>query len=115
MGNKMLVGISLVLLSQVIAATSQILLKKAAKVKYSVWWRSYLNPFVICGYFLLLVTTVITIFALKCIPLSLSAALGASGQIIVPLFSRIFLGEKISRKRLVGMMIIVLGIVIFSL
>lgn len=115
MENKVLLGVSLVLCSNLVAAVSQILLKKAAGKAYGVWWRAYLNPLVMTAYALFFGTTVFSVFALRCISLSLCAALGASGQIFVPLLSALFLKEKLDRQKLQGMALIVLGIIIFSL
>ena len=112
---KTLIGIGLVLCSNAVAAISQILLKKAAKRTYLVWWRAYVNVFVIAAYSMFVMTTVFSVIALKFIPLSLSAAFAASGQIFVPVLSWLFLKEKISSRRRFGMLIIVLGIIIFSL
>ena len=112
---KILVGVGLVLCSNLVAAISQILLKKAAKRSYSVWWRSYINPFVIIAYSLFILTTIFSVFALRFIPLSLSTVLSVSGQIFVSALSWVCLGEKISRRRCQGMLIIILGIIIFSL
>ena len=113
--NQWLIGAGLVFISHLIAAFSQILLKKAAGKTYSVWWRSYVNPQVITAYSLFVVTTILSVLAMKHIPMSVSAALGASGQIIVPVMSFICLREKITKKKLIGMLIIVVGILIFSL
>lgn len=113
--NQWLIGTGLVLASHVIAAFSQILLKKAANKKYNTWWRSYLNPSVITAYSLFVATTILSVLAMRHIPLTLSAALGASGQIIVPVMSYFILHEEISKKRVIGMITIVVGIFIFSL
>lgn len=113
--NNTLIGIGLILCSNIVAGISQILLKTAAKKDYDVWWRSYLNPYVIVGYGLLFGTTILGVLALRYIPLTLSAAFAASGQIIVPILSCFILHEKISKKRMCGMVIIVLGIIVFSL
>ncbi len=113
--TNILIGVSLILCSNVVAGISQILLKKSAGRTYSSWLRSYLNPYVITSYGLLFGTTILGVLALRYIPLVLSAAFAASGQIIVPLLSYIFLKEKICKKRLIGMAIIVIGIFIFSL
>ena len=115
MDRNMLIGTGVVLFSNTVAAISQILLKKAAGKTWSVWWRAYINLYVIPAYALFFMTTVFSVLALRYIPLSLSAALGSSGQIFVPLFSYIFLGEKLSRQRFFGMMIIVTGVIIFTL
>jgi drug/metabolite transporter (DMT)-like permease len=115
MENKMLLGVGIILLSNLVAAVSQLLLKQAAKKTWPNWWRSFLNVRIILAYGLFFATTLFSVYALRFIPLSLSAALGASGQIFVPLLSRLVLHEKISKQRALGMLIIVAGIVVFSL
>lgn len=115
MNEKIIIGISLVLCSNIVAAVSQLLLKKAAGKTYSVWWRSYINPYVITAYAMLFATTILGVFALRYIPLTLSAAFAASGQIFVPVLSFLVLHEKISKKKCLGMLLIVVGIVVFSL
>ena len=115
MENKIMIGVIFVLCAQIVTAISQVLLKKAAGKTYSVWWRSYANPFVIIAYSLFVVTTLLNIIALRYVPLSLSAALAASAQIFVPVLSFLCLRERISKRKLSGMAIIVLGIIIFSL
>lgn len=108
-------GVGIVLFSNIVAAVSQILLKQAAKKTWPNWWRSYLNASVILAYGLFFATTLFSVYALRFIPLSLSAALGASGQVFVPVLSHLILHEEISKRRAWGMMIIVAGIVAFSL
>lgn len=115
MKNDVFIGSTLVLASSMIAAFSQVLLKKAAGKKYSSRLRSYLNPLVIFAYMLFFATTLFSVTALRFIPLTLSAALAASAQIFVPVMSRFFLRENISRRKWVGMTVIVLGMVIFSI
>ena len=115
MGNKFVLGISLMLLSQLVASVSQLLLKLSARKTYKVWWRSYLNLLVVAAYGMFFATTIINVFALKFIPLTLSAALGAAAQTFVAVFSVVFLKENIGKKKLLGLALIVLGIVVFSL
>ena len=47
MDKKILIGVGIVLLSNLVAAVSQLLLKQAAKKTWPNWWRSYLNVRVI--------------------------------------------------------------------
>ena len=115
MNDKIWIGVALILCSNIVAGISQILLKMAANKSYDVWWRSYVNPYVITGYGLLFGTTILGVLALRFMPLVLSAAFAASGQIIVPVLSYLVLHEKISKRRMLGMAIIVVGIIIFSL
>lgn len=105
----------MILFSSLLTAISQIILKKASKVKYETWWRAYVNLPVIAAYVILFGTTISTVLALRFIPLSLSSALGASTQIFVAILSRLLLNEKIGKKRCIGTMIIVAGIIIYSI
>lgn len=109
----MLPGILLILLSVIISSLSQLLLKVSAQKDYVVWWREYINLFVISAYALFFFTTLLNIFALHYIPLTLSAVLGTSGQIVVPVLSYLFLHEKIDKRKCVGMIILALGILVF--
>lgn len=115
MGNNMILGSCLVLAANAVAAFSQLLLKIAAKKAYHTWWRSYLNILVLSAYAMFFGTTLLNAIAMRYISLSLTAALAASGQIWVPLVSYFFLKEKINKRMLAGMALIVLGIIIFSI
>ena len=115
MMNELFLGSCVILAANLIAALSQLLLKLAARKIYSAWWRSYINPLVIIAYGMFVVTTVMNVIALRYVPLSFSAALGASGQIFVPLISFLFLKEHIDRRKFLGIIVIALGIIIFSL
>lgn len=114
MDNKTLAGVLMLLGSVFIAAFSQILLKCSARRQYTGQIAEYLNPLVMIGYILLMGTTFINVLALRWVPLSLASALDASGQIFVPLLSFFILNEKISRKKILGMIVIVIGILFFS-
>ena len=111
----MLIGIAFVLGSTSISAVSQVLLKVSARKKYASIWLEYMNPFVIIAYGLYFITTILSVQALRYIPLTLSTAFDASGQIFVPVMSYLFLQEKISKRKCLGMGIIILGIIIFAL
>lgn len=98
-----------------IASISQMLLKKAAQKQYSHWIRQYLNPLVISGYFIMVLSTVCTVIAMRRIPLTTTPIWNSSGIIFVAILGSIFFKEKISRKKLLGLIIVIAGIVIFSL
>ena len=114
MENERIIGVSIVLLGNLVSSVSQVLLKISAKKEHESWIKSLINMRVIFAYFLFAITTLMNIAALRFIPVSLSAALESSGQIFVPIMSKIYLDENISKTRLMGMILIVSGIVIFS-
>lgn len=101
--------------STLISSFSQILLKKSAQKTYPSKIREYLNPLVIIGYGMFFLCTLITLYALKVVPLSMAPILEASGYIFVAILSYIFFKEKLTQKQLLGMALIIGGIVVYTL
>lgn len=91
------------------------MLKKSADKEYESKIKEYMNPTVIFAYVLFMACTLITMYSLKVVPLSLAPVLEASGYIFVGILSYIFLKEKFSKKQLIGMLLILVGIIISSL
>lgn len=98
-----------------ISAVSQIMLKKSAQKQYPSKLKEYINPLVIIAYVLFFGTTLISMYALKVVPLSMSPILEANGYIFVAVLSYILLKEKMTRRQLAGMALIICGIVVYSL
>ncbi len=98
-----------------ISSVSQIILKKSANIEYPSKIREYLNPRVILAYAIFFGATLCTILAYKKIPLSLGPILESSGYIFVAVLSYLFLKEKISKKKLLGLSVIIIGILIYSI
>lgn len=99
----------------IIAAFAQIMLKRAAAVKRASIIEEYLNPQVIAAYVLMLITTFITIYSYKVLPLSLGAVLGSMSYIYVTALSVRLLHEKITRRKIFALSLIIVGVIIFSL
>lgn len=97
-----------------ISSYSQILLKTSAEENYSSKIREYLNAKVIIAYGLFFVSTLATLYAYKVVPLSMGPILEASGYVWVALLSRIILKEQLKKKKILGLLIILVGIVIFA-
>lgn len=105
----------LLILSVAIASFSQILLKISSGKSYSCLLREYLNPYVIAGYAMLLMSTVFTILAFHGIDYKNGPLIESAGYLFVMLLSRWILKEKITRKKLIGNGLILLGIVVYYL
>lgn len=95
------------------ASTSQILLKKSAGIKHSSVISEYVNPWVIGGYGLLFLSMVVAIFCYSGLGYLGVVVMEPIGYIIVMFLSRIFYKEKITKMKLLGMVLIVAGIVVF--
>ncbi|MDR1754991.1 MAG: triose-phosphate transporter family protein [Eubacterium sp.] len=99
----------------IIASFSQILLKKSAAVKHGSLLKEYFNFKVFFAYALFVASTLCTLIAYKEIPLSWGAILGTSEYIVITILSRVFLKEKPSKKKILGLAIIIAGIVVYTL
>ncbi|MBP3854447.1 MAG: EamA family transporter [Ruminiclostridium sp.] len=113
--SEMFLFSCIIVLGAFISAVSQIMLKKSAQKTYPSRLREYLNPLVIVAYALFFGCTLITMYGLKVVPLSLSPALEATGYIFVAVLSYIFLKEKLTIRQIIGMVLIAAGIAVSSL
>ena len=85
MNDSMTFSVLLLLFSVFISAVSQILLKKAAQKHYPNRLKEYLNPWVITAYSIFLLSTVLTMLALRTVPLSMQPILESTSYIYVSL------------------------------
>lgn len=99
----------------IIAAFSQMLLKKASQKQYSSFIRQYLNVYVITAYSLFVVSTLCTAIAMRQIPLSMQPVWNSLGMVLVAFFSCFFFKEKLSSNKVKGVLLIVVGIIIFAI
>lgn len=113
--NSLSKYIAIWMFSVLISSFSQVLLKKAANKTYENRIREYVNPIVITAYGIFFISTLLTMYALKYVPLSMSPVIESASYIFAPVFGVLMLKEKISRRRLLGMGIMLIGIFIFSL
>lgn len=111
----MLKYVLVMLFGTFIASCSQIVLKKSAEKEYPNKLAEYLNPMVIGAYGIFFIASLCPVFAYKMVPLSLGPILEATGYIWVAILGKIFLGEHISKKKGLGLLIIIAGIVIAAL
>lgn len=105
----------LLLVSVLISAISQIMLKKSATQEHGSMLKEYLNIKVISAYFIFFISTLLTMFSYRKVPLSMGPVLEATGYIWVAILGLIFLKEPITRKKWTGIGVILLGILIFNL
>ena len=96
------------------ASFAQVMLKKAANNSHnSILLSDYLNIRVVSAYVIMILTTLMSIYALKVIPLSLGAVLDASSYVFVTFWGWYFFSENVDRYNLLGLGLILLGIGIF--
>lgn len=98
-----------------IAGFSQMLLKKSSQKEYKKGIFQYLNILVITAYGLFFLSTLCTAIAMREVPLSMAPVWNSSGIIVVAILSMIFFKEVPNIKKWIGILIIIIGIVIFSI
>lgn len=103
------------LLSVVIASFSQVMLKLGAGKTYSSKIREYLNGYVITGYGMLFVSMVLTIVAYSGLSYLNVPVIEAVGYVLVPILSYFIFKEKLTKRKVVGILFILTGIFIYYL
>ena len=97
-----------------VASFSQVLLKKSAAKKYDNVIKEYLNPYVIIGYMMMVGTTVLTILAYRGIEYKNGPVIESLGYILIMILS-FFFKEPITKRKVFGNALILLGIIVFYL
>ncbi len=106
----------MIALGSLIASVSQVLLKKSAKKSYSSLIREYLNPYVIIGYGLMVLSTLCGVVAYHMgVPYKNGVMLESVGFVLVLIFSKVFFGESITPKKILGNILIIAGMIVFYL
>lgn len=95
------------------ASVSQLLLKQSALTPRESLAREYFNFRSLAAYALFFVSTLLTVWAYRGVPLSAGAMLEAAGYVYVACFSRFVLREPITRRSLAGLALILLGILVY--
>ena len=93
---------------------SQLLLKKSAKAEHTSMIYEIVNPMVILGYGVFFCSLLINIWAMsKGLQLKEMAMLESLGYVFVPILSFLFLKEHISRRTIIAILVVLLGIFVF--
>ena len=103
------------LFSVVLSSLSQVLLKKAAGKKRQHWVFDYLNIKVVCSYAIMFVCMFLMIYAFTGMYYRFGAIIESLSFLLIMVLGRIYLGERITQRRLIGSGLIVLGVILFSL
>ena len=106
----------LIALGSLIASLSQVLLKKSAGKTYSSVLKEYFNPYVIIGYGMMVGATLCGLIAYKNgVEYKNGVIMESVGFVMVMIFSRIFFKEALTFKKILGNVLILIGMVVFYL
>ena len=105
----------ILVLSVFIASCSQIILKSSAGREHENMLKEYLNVRVVTGYGMMVLSTILTIIAFRGLEYKYGPVIESLGYVFVMVLGNLFLKEKITKKKLAGNALILLGIFIFNL
>lgn len=103
----------ILVISVLIASFAQVLLKKSAEKTYASPLREYLNLYVICGYGLMFLSMFMTITSYSGLDFTNVPVIESLGYVAVMFLSYFFFKEKITKRKLLGVFIILAGIFIY--
>ena len=101
--------------SVLISSISQIILKKSADKTYESTLREYLNPLVIVAYGMFFCSMLITMYCYKYVDVSAGPILESAGYIFVGVLGFLFLRERFTKRKIIGMAVLMCGIALFAL
>lgn len=114
MSDKVFFYSSFILIGAFISSAAQVLLKKAAMKEYCSMKDEYFNKYVVIAYGIFVLATFLSIYAYKGISLSMGAVLESTSYIYVAVFGAFFFKEEITMRKIVALIFIIVGIVIYS-
>ena len=103
------------ILSALITAFLQIILKKSANRQHKNIFFEYCNPYVLFSYACYLGVLALNVFIYTKIDYRFGVVINSMSTVFVMLLSRMILNESITKKRILGNAIIVCGILVFML
>ena len=111
----MILHYSIIFLAVLMAAAGQVLFKIGAvsgglNLKFVT-----VNRWIFTGILLMVFSMLLSVRGLSVVPLRDMAFILPSLFILVPLFSRIFLKEKVGDRTIAGIIIVIFGIILFNI
>lgn len=114
MDRMIYLAIGLSLMALLLAAVSQILFKIAANRTHTTKLAEYLNPQVITGYGLMGLSALLSMFSLRYLSVTSVTMIQSGGYVLIPLLSFVSFKEPIHRKQMLGMLLILAGLIVFT-
>lgn len=113
--SEVIIYAGIFMLGVFISAISQVLLKKSAVCEHGSVVGEYVNANVIIAYAMFSVAIFTSMYAYQVIPLSMGAVLESSSYFYVTLFGALFFGERITRRKVIGLIFILSGMIVYSM
>jgi len=100
--------ILLVIMSIMLTAVGQLLLKQSVFVKNYKWF------FLCSGYFSFFITVLMSYFLMKLIELKTFAVIMSINYVVVMILSALIFKEKMCKNKVIGTVFVLLGVIVFN-
>lgn len=101
--------------SGILSSFSQILLKKSTEKEGTSVIGEYFNLYVIAGYAIMMLCMLLTVIAYRGLPFKYGAVLESLIYFYIMILSKLFLKEKLTKKKIAGNIVIGIGVIVFSM
>ena len=101
--------------SVIFSSLAQVLLKKSSAEKKKHWVFDYLNLKVCGAYAIMFVCILLMIYSFTGMYYRYGAVIESFSYLLIMVFSWLFLKEKVTRRRVIGNGLIIMGVLIFSI
>lgn len=110
------IGYILVVISALLGAVSQMMLKQSARIGHANWWREYLNGWVIGGYTIMVLSLVANLWAIHLGVLAQEVSIiECINYLLIPFAAWLVFREPMSRRKILAIVVIMVGVVVFFL
>lgn len=96
-------------------ALSQVLMKKSAQKEHKSWIYEYLNWRVILAYGIVFSVLMVNTYAYTEVEIKYASIIDSFSYVNVMLFSYLLLKEQFTRRQLLGNLVIIFGILVYTL
>lgn len=104
-----------IILSMILTCVSQILLKYSTTKKHESLLSVYLNLYVISSYIMLGISILVGVVVYTEMDYKYGPVFMSLNYCIIMIASRVIFNEKITRNKMIGNILIVVGVIIFAL
>jgi drug/metabolite transporter (DMT)-like permease len=104
----------LTLVIVIFTSVAHLLLKKGSVVSADNYVKMYLHPYSITAYIIFAIVAFLSIYAMKGLDLKVFFGLSSLTYMCIPVLSFMFLKDSVTKNKLIGIIMISIGVIIFN-
>jgi drug/metabolite transporter (DMT)-like permease len=104
----------LTLIIVIFTSVAHLLLKKGSVISTDKHVKMYFHPYSITAYVIFAIVAFLSIYAMMGLDLKVFFALSSLTYICIPVLSFMFLKESVTKNKLIGIIMISIGVIVFN-